>query len=306
MAVPPIIDAAEFEAVQALLKTRSPALTAPRITSGPTLLTGILLLRRLRHCHDAAHAARAASIATTPARPRPARARPAAKAARCRWTSSTPSWRTTSSIAFAAQVSRGNPVERSPRREGARGAPNDAYRRIAQRASEADAKLKRLYTRSRTHRRARRPMLKDRIAELKAIRDQARADAERAQDAIERVGPSITPQSLKMFARQARKRMRTDSGGYRRAPPPRARPARRSRRERSSHHGSKSVLLSHARRRLKRKNGGFWRAQLCTEVARPTRFELVTSAFGGQGTHQWPLLRPSMLYGIDQPSCDIA
>jgi hypothetical protein len=41
MAAPPIIDAAEFEAVQTLLKTRSPALTAPRITSGPTLLTGI-------------------------------------------------------------------------------------------------------------------------------------------------------------------------------------------------------------------------------------------------------------------------
>jgi site-specific DNA recombinase len=41
MAVPPIIEAAEFDAVQALLKTRSPALTAPRIVSGPTLLTGI-------------------------------------------------------------------------------------------------------------------------------------------------------------------------------------------------------------------------------------------------------------------------
>jgi site-specific DNA recombinase len=33
MATPPIIDAAEFEAVQMLLKTRSPALTAPRIVS---------------------------------------------------------------------------------------------------------------------------------------------------------------------------------------------------------------------------------------------------------------------------------
>src|SRR5713101_2367819 len=41
MAVPPIVDAAEFEAVQTLLKTRSPAVTAPRIVSGPTLLTGI-------------------------------------------------------------------------------------------------------------------------------------------------------------------------------------------------------------------------------------------------------------------------
>jgi hypothetical protein len=34
------------------------------------------------------------------------------------------------------------------------------------------------------------PMLRDRIAELKSIRDQAGADAERAEDAIERLGPS--------------------------------------------------------------------------------------------------------------------
>ena len=88
---------------------------------------------------------------------------------------------------------------------------------MRKRASEADAKLKRLYdaiengVADLTD-----PMLKDRIAELKAIRDQARGDAQRAEDAIERLGPSITPQALKTFARQARKRMRTDSGGYRR------------------------------------------------------------------------------------------
>jgi site-specific DNA recombinase len=41
MAVPPIVDPAEFEAVQMLLKSRSPAMVAPRIVSGPTLLTGI-------------------------------------------------------------------------------------------------------------------------------------------------------------------------------------------------------------------------------------------------------------------------
>jgi site-specific DNA recombinase len=59
-------------------------------------------------------------------------------------------------------------------------------------------------------------MLKDRIAELRAIRDQARVDAERAEDAIERLGPSITPRALTTFAKQARKRMRTENGGYRR------------------------------------------------------------------------------------------
>ena len=32
------------------------------------------------------------------------------------------------------------------------------------------------------------------------------------------------------------------------------------------------------------RRGGFWRAQFCTEVARPTRFELVTSAFGELST----------------------
>jgi DNA invertase Pin-like site-specific DNA recombinase len=41
MAVPAIVDTDEFEAVQMLLKSRSPAMVAPRIVSGPTLLTGI-------------------------------------------------------------------------------------------------------------------------------------------------------------------------------------------------------------------------------------------------------------------------
>ena len=54
------------------------------------------------------------------------------------------------------------------------------------------------------------------MIELKAIRDQARADAERAEGVIDRLGPSITPQALKTFASQARRRMRTESGGYRR------------------------------------------------------------------------------------------
>ena len=51
---------------------------------------------------------------------------------------------------------------------------------------------------------------------MKVIRDQARADAERAAGALDRAGPSITPQALKTFASQARRRMRTESGGYRR------------------------------------------------------------------------------------------
>jgi hypothetical protein len=88
---------------------------------------------------------------------------------------------------------------------------------LRKRASETDAKLKRLYDAIENGiADLSDPMLRDRVGELKAIRDQARADAERAQNTIERLGPSITPQALKTFAGQARKRMRTESGGYRR------------------------------------------------------------------------------------------
>jgi hypothetical protein len=88
---------------------------------------------------------------------------------------------------------------------------------LRKRAAEVDAKLRRLYDAIENGvADLADPMLKDRITELKATRDQAHADAERAEGALERVGPAVTPQSLKTFARQARKRLRTENGGYRR------------------------------------------------------------------------------------------
>src|SRR4029453_12075106 len=88
---------------------------------------------------------------------------------------------------------------------------------LRRRAAEAEARLKRLYDAIENGiADVSDPMLKERVTELKAIRDQARADAERAEGALDRAGPSITPQALKTFASQARRRMRTESGGYRR------------------------------------------------------------------------------------------
>jgi hypothetical protein len=59
--------------------------------------------------------------------------------------------------------------------------------------------------------------LKQRIAGLKAIRDQAQADAGRAQAIAESVGQqAITPAMVQKFARTARERIRITGGGYRR------------------------------------------------------------------------------------------
>jgi hypothetical protein len=57
------------------------------------------------------------------------------------------------------------------------------------------------------------------------------------------------------------------------------RPTCRSRRARASHHGLKKRIAAYPRRRFKRKSGGFWRAQFCTEMERPKRFELLTPRF---------------------------
>ena len=51
---------------------------------------------------------------------------------------------------------------------------------------------------------------------LVSITQEAGLDAERAEDAVDRAGPSITPRTLRTFARAARRRVRTESGGCRR------------------------------------------------------------------------------------------
>jgi site-specific DNA recombinase len=112
-------------------------------------------------------------------------------------------------IVSAVPWKQGDEVERM--RRAARGLSPD------KRAGEADAKLKWLYGAIENGiADLADPTLTDRIAGLKAVRDRARADAERAEGAIEKLGPAITLQALGTFARQARRRMRTEGGGYRR------------------------------------------------------------------------------------------
>ncbi len=217
MAVPPIIEAAEFEAVQTLLKTRSPALTAPRVVSGPTLLTGICFCApcggamTLRTGKSGRYRYYTCST----------KARQGETGCKGR---TVPMEKLDSVVAEHIEQRLLQPKrleevlsavlhrrkERTERR-------TVHIAELRKRAAEAEAKLKRLYDAIENGiADVSDPMLRERVTELKFIRDQARADAERADSTLDRAGPSITPQALKTFASQARRRMRTEAGGYRR------------------------------------------------------------------------------------------
>ena len=89
---------------------------------------------------------------------------------------------------------------------------------LNRRAAESEARLKRLYDAIEAGvADLDDPALKDRIDGLKAIRDQAKADAERTQAMLQHSGSqAVTPQMLNKFAHAARQRIRLESGCYRR------------------------------------------------------------------------------------------
>ena len=105
------------------------------------------------------------------------------------WKSSTASWPSTSSNGFCSPTSRANPVARPPPPEERGERRTTHIAELRKRVSEADTKLKRLYDAIENGiADVSDPMLKEHVTELKAIRDQARLDAERAEGAIDRSG----------------------------------------------------------------------------------------------------------------------
>ena len=88
---------------------------------------------------------------------------------------------------------------------------------LRRKAAEAEARLKRLYDAIGSGvADLGDDSLKERIAELRALKAQAQADAERATIALEGIGVEITPDKLRSFAAVARQRLRGPDGGYRR------------------------------------------------------------------------------------------
>src|SRR3546814_9799446 len=89
---------------------------------------------------------------------------------------------------------------------------------LNKRATETDLRLKRLFDAIENGiADVNDPDLKERIATLKATRDQAKADAERVAASLGAAGRrAVAPDMLAKFATTARQRMRIEGGGYRR------------------------------------------------------------------------------------------
>jgi len=216
--VPPIIDRETFDAVQALLKARHPTVTPSAVISGPTLLTGLI------HC---ANCGGAMTIRT-------------GKGGRYRYYACSMKARQgpTACEGMAVPMDKLDDLVAShleerllqperleailatvlDRRQERSERQHEHIAELNRRAAEAEARLKRLYDAIEAGvADLDDPALKDRIDGLKAIRDQAKADAERAQAMLQNSGnQAVTPQMLSKFARTARQRIRLEGGGYRR------------------------------------------------------------------------------------------
>ena len=216
--VPPIIDRETFDAVQALLKARHPAVTPSAVISGPTLLTGLI------HC---AKCGGAMTIRT-------------GKGGRYRYYACSMKARQgpTACEGMAVPMDKLDDLVAShledrllqperletilaavlDRRQERSERQREHIAELNKRAAESEARLKRLYDAIEAGvADLDDPALKDRIDGLKAIRDQAKADAERAQAMLQNSGSkAVMPQMLRKFARAARQRIRLEGGGYRR------------------------------------------------------------------------------------------
>ncbi len=216
--VPPIIDRETFDRVQALLKSRHPKVTPSAVISGPTMLTGLI------HC---AKCGGAMTIRT-------------GKSGRYRYYACSMKARQgpTACEGIAVPMDKLDDLVAShiedrllqperletilatvlDRRQERSERQHDHIGELNRRTAESEARLKRLYDAIEAGvADLEDPALKDRIDGLKAIRNQAKADAERAQAMLQNSGSqAVTPQMLSKFARTARQRIRLEGGGYRR------------------------------------------------------------------------------------------
>ncbi len=215
--VPRLLDQEIWDRVQALLRSRNPKVAPPQVVGGPTMLTGICFCAdcggamTIRTGKSGRYRYYTCSIA----------ARQGATGCKGR---SIPMGKLDDLVAAHLEERLLDPERLEEvlgvlldRREEKTARRREHAAEMAKRAVEADVRLKRLYSAIESGvADLEDESLKERIAELRALKAQAQADAERASAAFDGLGTTITPASLKAFSAAACRRLRGPDGGYRR------------------------------------------------------------------------------------------
>ncbi|TGY88810.1 recombinase family protein [Marinicauda algicola] len=216
--VPPLIDRETFDAVQKLLHARNPKVTPPRVVTGPVLLTGICYCGNcggamtLRTGKNGRYRYYACSI----------KARQGETGCKGR---AIPMDKLDNLVAGHIEERLLEPERLEDilssvldRRQERAERRRQHIAELNMRLTDAELRLKRLYDAIEAGvADLNDPALKDRIDGLKAIRDQARIDAERAQAMLENsTHQAVTPATVRSLADTARRRIRLEGGGYRR------------------------------------------------------------------------------------------
>ncbi|UVC12881.1 recombinase family protein [Mesorhizobium onobrychidis] len=218
VAVEPIIDPTEFADVQQMMRSRSPQLKAPRFVSAGTLLGGVCF------CADCG----GAMTLRTSGKGDQYRYYTCCNAARqgktaCRGRTIPMEELDTVVVSYMEnrlleprrleELLSGLLKRRDEHAERQKGRIVE----LKKQAADAEAKLTRLYEAienglAELH----DSNLKGRITELKRIRDAARLDAERAEGRKDARETKVTPEVLRRFGIEARKKIRTPEGSFRR------------------------------------------------------------------------------------------
>ena len=217
--VPPLIDRETFDAVQKLLQARNPKTELPaRVVIGPTLLTGICYCGNcggamtIRTGKSGRYRYYACSI----------KARQGETGCKGR---AIPMDKLDNMVVSHIEERLLDPRRLEMLLGSVLGRRSDQAERrrqhiaeLQRRAAESELRLKRLYDAIEAGiADLDDPALKERIAGLKVIRDQARADADRAQALLDSPGQSVvSPAMIRGFSQCARERIRGSEGGYRR------------------------------------------------------------------------------------------
>ncbi|MBV8971605.1 MAG: recombinase zinc beta ribbon domain-containing protein, partial [Sphingomonadaceae bacterium] len=215
--VPRIIAQDSWDRVQELLHSRNPKVAPPQVVAGPTLLTGICFCAdcggamTIRTGKSGRYRYYACSIA----------ARQGATGCKGR---SIPMEKLDGVVTEHLEERLLEPERLEEilgvlldRREDRAARKRAHASEMRKRAAEAEGRLKRLYEAIESGvADLADTSLKERIAELRAIKSQAETDAERAAIEADNVGPEITPAMLSAFASAARRKLRGPDGRFRR------------------------------------------------------------------------------------------